>query len=65
MSNKGRITAKVIIDEITVVVVVIHQIAVQIFQSRTMEVSTSSRHRSEIDGVEMFEDAVLHQKGKF
>jgi hypothetical protein len=30
-----------------------------------MEVSTSSRHGSEINAVKMFEDAVLHQKGKF
>jgi len=65
MSNEGRITTKVILDEITVVAVVTHQIAVQIFQCRMMEVSTSSRHGSEINAVKMFEDAVLHQKGKF
>jgi hypothetical protein len=66
VANEGRITTKVILDEITVGVVVIHQIAVQIFQSSTMEVSTSSGHDgSEIDAVEMFEDVILHQKGKF
>jgi hypothetical protein len=44
---------------------VIGHFAVQVLQGGTMEVSTGDGHGNEIDAPEVFENPVLHHKGKF